>query len=98
MARSSTTIPKKVVPTKTPVKAAVIAKLLDSNTSSLEMTFPYTVYVRKGITYLPHYRENVFVSPGHGSAPSRTYTEAELKALGAAAKTEMLWLRSRKAA
>jgi hypothetical protein len=94
MARSSTTVPKKVVAVKTPI----IAKLLDNNTSSLEVTYPYTVYARKGITYLPHYRENIYVAPGFAPAASRTYTESELKDLGAIPKTEMLWLRSRKTA
>jgi hypothetical protein len=53
-----------------------------------------TAYVLKGITYVPHYRnENVFVGPGYGKHNFTRYSGAELMLMGATPTTEHLWLR-----
>lgn len=56
----------------------------------------HTAYVLKGITYVPHYRnENVFVGPGYGKHNFDRYNSSELMLMGAKPTIEYLWSRSR---
>ena len=50
-----------------------------------------TVYRLNGIPYLPHYRQPVYVAPGHVEKQSREFTEQELLDAGAVAAREFLW-------
>jgi hypothetical protein len=42
----------------------------------------YPAYILRGIVYLPHYNERLFVSPGYGLTHWNTYQGIELKAMG----------------
>jgi hypothetical protein len=42
----------------------------------------YPAYILRGIVYLPHYKDKLFVSPGYGLTHWNTYQGIELKALG----------------
>jgi hypothetical protein len=56
--------------------------------------YPATVYVLKGVPYLPHYRNaDVYVGPGYGKHNFKTYSSADLLAAGATPNTKMLWAR-----
>ena len=50
-------------------------------------------YTLKGITYLPHYSERVYVGLGYGVTNFDTYLGIELKALGAKPVELALWKR-----
>ncbi len=50
-------------------------------------------YTLKGITYLPHYSERVYVSPAYGVSNFDTYLGIGLKALGAKPVELALWKR-----
>jgi len=50
-------------------------------------------YTLKGITYLPHYSERVYVGLGYGVTNFDTYLAIELKALGAKPIELALWKR-----
>jgi hypothetical protein len=54
----------------------------------------YSVYILRGIVYLPHYIQKVFVRPGYGSAHWETYTGIELKAMGAKTVNMSLFRRA----
>jgi hypothetical protein len=54
----------------------------------------YTCYILRGITFIPHYRERVYVSPAYGLSNFDTYLAIELKALGAKPVELALWKRS----
>lgn len=56
--------------------------------------FEALTFVRKGITYVPHYRNrNIFVGLGYGRHNFTRYTQQELLLLGAKPVTQMLWHR-----
>jgi len=54
----------------------------------------YIAYMLRGILYLPHYNERVYVSPAYGVSNFNTYLGIELKALGAKPVEVALWKRS----
>ena len=51
-------------------------------------------YTLRGILYLPHYSERVYVSPAYGVSNFDTYLGIELKALGAKPVEVALWKRN----
>jgi hypothetical protein len=52
------------------------------------------VYDLKGITYVPHYRNNsIFVGPGYPRHTNTRYSDVELMMLGAKPRAEFLWSR-----
>lgn len=54
-----------------------------------------TVYVKNGVTYVPHYRNiSVFVGPGYPRYTRARYAEHELIDAGAKREERMLWTRS----
>jgi hypothetical protein len=42
----------------------------------------YPAYILRGIVYLPHYQDRLFVSPGYGLTHWNVYQGIELKAMG----------------
>ncbi len=42
----------------------------------------YPAYILRGIVYLPHYHDRLFVSPGYGLTHWNTYQGVELRAMG----------------
>lgn len=57
-------------------------------------TYEQTVYELRGITYVPHYRNNaIFVSPGYPRHCQERFSAAELELYGAKPRTMMLWSR-----
>lgn len=57
-------------------------------------TYEQTVYDLRGITYVPHYRNNtVFVGPGYPIHCSERYSAVELELYGAKPRVAMLWSR-----
>ena len=54
----------------------------------------YIAYMLRGILYLPHYSERVYVSPAYGVSNFDTYLGIELKALGAKPVELALWKRN----
>lgn len=54
----------------------------------------YICYILRGITYIPHYREKVYVRPAYGVSHFDTYLGMELRALGAKPVEMALWKRS----
>jgi hypothetical protein len=50
-------------------------------------------YMLRGILYLPHYNEKVYVRPAYGISHFDTYLGIELKALGAKPVELALWKR-----
>jgi hypothetical protein len=63
------------------------------NQSTMMETDSYIGYLLNGVTYIPHYYERVYVSPGYGFFHSNSYLGIELKALGAKAIELTLWPR-----
>jgi len=55
----------------------------DSRVGAMAEVGLYPAYILKGIVYLPHYQDRLFVSPGYGLTHWNTYQGIELKALGA---------------
>ena len=53
----------------------------------------YLCYKLKGITYLPHFTDRVYVGLGYGVTNFDTYLAIELKALGAKPVELALWKR-----
>lgn len=54
-----------------------------------------TVYVKNGVTYVPHYRNaSVYVGPGYPRFTRARYAEHELIDAGAKREERMLWTRS----
>ena len=51
-------------------------------------------YLLRGILYLPHYKEKVYVRPAYAVSHFDTYLAMELKALGAKPVEIALWKRS----
>ena len=60
---------------------------------ALMETDVYLCYELRGVTYLPHFHERVYVRPGYGKYNSDTFLAIELKALGAKAVELALWKR-----
>jgi len=59
----------------------------------VEERLPYTVYVLKGITYVPHYRnESVYVGPAYDWNQT-AYSPEYLQRQGASVGTLYLWKR-----
>jgi len=57
-------------------------------------THEQTVYVLRGIVYVPHYRnKDIFVGPGYPRHNMTLYTAADLLALGAVESVDFLWSR-----
>jgi hypothetical protein len=52
-----------------------------------------TCFVLRGITYVPHYIEPVYVRPGYGSHHFDTYSASELTLLGAQREVRGMWPR-----
>jgi len=50
-------------------------------------------YQLRGITYLPHYSHNFFVSPGYGKDHLKGFSETELKMAKATKLVMPLWPR-----
>lgn len=58
--------------------------------------YEYTVYVKHGVTYVPHYRNSAaYVGPGYPEQAPKLWTEQELVSHGASPKQMMLWSRPR---
>lgn len=54
-----------------------------------------TVYVKHGVTYVPHYfKPGIWVGPGYGRHNDMEYTETMMEAAGAEAEQLMLWPRA----
>lgn len=52
------------------------------------------VYIKDGITYVPHYRNSsVFVGPGYPKFNLTQYWEGQLIAAGAEKNIRFLWIR-----
>jgi len=57
--------------------------------------FSAKVFVKNGITYVPHFRNSdVYVGPGYGSHNKNLYSESDLLSCGAKPEISMLWSRS----
>ena len=57
-------------------------------------TFETTVYDLRGITYVPHYRnDNIYIGPGYPKHTLERYSAVELQLMGAKPRVEMLWSR-----
>jgi len=66
--------------------------LMDQNKQV--QTHEQTVYVLRGITHVPHYRnKDIFVGPGYPRHNMTLYTAADLLALGAVESVNFLWSR-----
>ena len=53
-----------------------------------------TVYVLRGITHVPHYRNSdIFVGPGYPVHNKTRYSAVELELFGATPRIEHLWKR-----
>lgn len=58
--------------------------------------YEYIVYDLKGITYVPHYRNNsVYVGPGYPTHNKARYSDVELMLFGATPRAEFLWSRGK---
>jgi hypothetical protein len=56
--------------------------------------YEMTTYVKDGVTYVPHYRNNsIFVGPGYPRRTQMRYTEIELQNAGATRTSSFLWSR-----
>lgn len=56
-------------------------------------TVEQIAYQLNGITYLPHYTHNFFVSPGYGRDHLKGFSESELKMAKATKLVMQLWQR-----
>ena len=54
----------------------------------------YPAYILRGIVYLPHYTQRLYVRPGYGFNHWETYAGIELKAMGAQMVTMSLLRRA----
>lgn len=56
--------------------------------------YEQTVYVLRGITYVPHYRNSdIFVGPGYPVHNKTRYSAVELELFGATPRMDHLWKR-----
>lgn len=67
--------------------------MLAPNDLPPEVTVPQTAFRMGEITYLPHYRRDVYVGPGYGRDNTREYTGGELIDMGAKSVEIQLWQR-----
>lgn len=56
------------------------------------------VYELNGITCVPHYKENFYVSPGYGLKNLAMFSAEQLIGMGAIAKKMPLWEKCKKKA
>jgi hypothetical protein len=79
--------------------AVSVSQLQEIEVSAMDQnkqvqTHEQTVYVLRGITYVPHYRnKDIFVGPGYPRHNMTLYTAADLLALGAVESVDFLWSR-----
>ena len=66
----------------------------DSRVGAMAEVGLYPAYILRGIVYLPHYHDRLFVSPGYGLTHWNTYQGIESKAMGGQLTKLSLFKRS----